>query len=223
MNKARAAVFGLALAVLPLTIVHAAQDRDAIPAGAQVVYDFFGRPVGYLTPIQPGQAISPASAPPVPALVAGSFADPAAIFSRQIAMMRRIEAAMDAQMRALVPAFAAAQDRPIDIGLRGSAVSGLPAPGQGAAQLVVTHFVSNGGSRSQTVTYSYDGSKAQPRVAVRTVGDACGDSRVQPGRSLPVAAPNDTQTAPAAPPPPSSRLIQVDYRHPAGHSRPISG
>ena len=76
--------------------------------------------------------------------------------------------------------------------------------------VVVTSFSSGGRECSQTVTYSYPGNGAEPQVAVRKVGDACGGVTPPSTQAIPAAGsvpPRGGWSAtPAAP------LYRIDYR-----------
>jgi hypothetical protein len=202
MQKLRAALLGTALAAIPLTFALAASP-SAAPVAGMVVYDAAGQPIGVLAPL-PG--MQPAQTP----LAWGGddgdmFLNPARIFAEQEAMMRRISQEMDAAMLGL--------NRATQQTIQAAFQHGASLP-DGTSQLVITSFSSGNGSCSQTVTYSYPGPGAQPKVAVQKVGDACGTPTQQPLRSVPAA------DAPATPPavapniaPDGSRLIRADYRH----------
>jgi hypothetical protein len=150
----------------------------AASPGELVVYDAAGHPLGVLMPFR---GVAEAAAPsPAADMWNVMFPDFSAIFAQQAAMMRRLTQQI-AQMETSMPA--------------------------GGSQMVVTSFSSGQGSCSRTVTYSFSGNNPQPQVAVRQVGDACGDM-MQPRRgTVPV-----TQPAPAQPA--GSKLLQVEYRHP---------
>jgi hypothetical protein len=213
MQKARAALFGATLAAIPLGVALAASPATPVPG--MTVYDKAGHPIGVLAPL-------PQATPFAPVFgwgdFGGVFANPSRVFAQQQKMLKHVSE----EMNALLPGF----DAP-GFGMAGSGADPLrmieAAFGQGAAlppgaaQVVVTSFSNGHGSCSQTVTYSYSGRGAAPKVAVQRIGDACGALPQAGLRSIPAAAPQAApkpapDLAPADIAPNGSRLVPAAYR-----------
>ncbi len=131
-----------------------------------------------------------------------------------VAMLRRMDAQMDAQMarmnqlmevseRAFAdPAFLA-PDRTIE-----AAMHELPMTGAGMRGVVVTSFSDGHGTCTRRVTYGGDG--ATPKIEVSATGDAsCGPAGSLPGATRPAASPDIQTPQPAAP-----RTWRVENRVP---------
>jgi len=116
------------------------------------------------------------------------------------AAMARLIAEQEADLARLTAAaesLAAMSDRALQTALTEAPSFG---PGQ-ASGIVTTAIISNRGSCSETVTYSYPGNGAAPRVAVRKAGNAC-----------PAGMPYAIGTAPSMIPtvrPQSPRLLEA--------------
>jgi hypothetical protein len=210
MQKTRAALLGAALAAIPLTFALAAEPARA-PVPGMVVYDAAGHPIGVLAPL-------PAGTQPAATMLGWGddgdmFMDPGRIFAQQEAMMQRISQEMAASMQGLD----AMTNRTIEAAFGNGGA--LPA---GASEMVVTSFSNGNGGCSQTVTYSYPGNGAQPKVAVQKVGDACGGMVQSPLRSIPAASPDNAQPAVPRTAPDGSRLIPAGFREMTG-PQPIRG
>ncbi|HEY2131784.1 MAG TPA: hypothetical protein VGH36_02225 [Acetobacteraceae bacterium] len=210
MRKTRAALLGAALAAIPLTFALAAGPAGR-PMPGMVVYDAAGHPIGVLAPL-------PAGAQPEATMLGWGddgdmFMDPGRIFAQQEAMIQRISQDMVASMQGLD----AMTERTIQAAF---AHGGTLAAG--ASQMVITSFSSGNGGCSQTVTYSYPGNGAQPKVAVQKVGDACGGMVQSPLRSIPAASPDSDQPAMPRTAPDGSRLIPAGFQQ-VPSPQPIRG
>ncbi len=84
------------------------------------------------------------------------------------------------------------------------------------SELMLSSIGNGRGSCGRIVTYSFSGDNPQPQVAVRQVGEACGEAIPPGNRSLPVRQPQQVL-------PEGSRLIQVDYRHPSQAPKELHG
>jgi hypothetical protein len=206
MKALRAILLGACAVAVPLAFVAA----NAAEPSAQAItlYDAAGRPVAILTPINAGAVRAAPSAwdllRQADAQRAMPVADP---FAQMDAMMNAMMARMN--MLAAMP-----------FSPGGAANVALP---QGAepGQMFISTFSSGGrGSCSETVTYRMDGSGAQPQVAVRRVGDACGVVAAPGTRAVPAVMPDE----PAVPVQPSDqKLYKIDYRHKGAPQRPLHG
>jgi hypothetical protein len=225
MGKLRTAILAAAIAAVPLAAVTSARATEPQRQGV-VLYNAAGVPVAILTPLRDAPSdlapaaievpsanpalqmlreIEAASAMPAP------FGDP---FMQMMAEQDAIMRQMAERMRAMGPDM---------FGANGTVTVAMPSLPPGANQVVVTTMSSGRGSCSQTVTYSYPGSGAQPQVAVRQVGDACGAIGAPTNRTVPAAesvAPERPDVAGPQPVPPTSqpsgrRTYDIDWRHPA--------
>jgi hypothetical protein len=204
-----AALLASAAVAVPLAIAGSARAADPTaapaptPALGLVLYDAAGTPVAILRPV----------------------AAPAALPDPMLGMIRRMEAAMQADFPP--PDFFARQQAMMQQAMQEmQSLAAMPgpqtveaalgaAPGT-ASRVVVTSFSAGNGTCSETVSYAYPGNGGAPQVAIRRVGDACGAAGPAPMRSVPAAepvpAPAPRQVTPA---PDGTRLIHVDYAHPA--------
>ncbi|MBV9783380.1 MAG: hypothetical protein JO264_06130 [Acidisphaera sp.] len=164
------------------------------PTPGMVVYDAAGHPLGVLVPLSS-----------MPVAQAAPVDDPLLRMIRDMEAMLPDPASLFAEQAAMM--------RQVDQAMQ-SLPSGLETLPAGGTAVVVSSFTSGDRGCSRTITYSYPGTGDRPQVVVRQVGDACGPA-ITPRSGLPAALPQ-----PVAP---GSRLIQVDYKHPAHPAQRIRG
>jgi hypothetical protein len=213
MRKTIPVLLASAAVALPLALAGAA--RAAPLPREMVLYDASGTPVAILRPITGAESRQVDAPDPAFAMLrqiqAAMQPDaffPADLLARQDAMLRQAMQAMERLAAAPMPA--PGMPGMIEAAL-GAALG--TAPGT-ASQVVVTSFSAGNGTCSQTVTYAYPGNGAAPWIAVRSTGDACG-TMAAPTQPVPAAAPAAPEQPAPRVAPDGSRLIQVDYPHPA--------
>jgi hypothetical protein len=166
-------------------------------------------PVYAVPPPETILVILPGAAPPqwvvAPDSVLPPGVDLAAAMPPAMARLIADQEADLARLAAAAETLAAAPDRALQ-----TALAEMPRLGPGEASGVVMTTVTTGrGSCSETVTYSYPGNGAVPRVAVRKAGNACPAGSpfiagTEPG-VIPTVRPQSPRLLEAAGPP--DRLI----------------
>jgi hypothetical protein len=132
------------------------------------------------------------------------FADPVAQIITEMNSLMPDPAALFAEQAAMM--------RQVALQMR-QMESSIPA---GANAIVVTSIGNGQQSCSRTVTYAFTGNNPQPQVEVRQVGDACGDALPPGNPGIQIRQPQPAQ-------PQGSKLIEVDYRHPAQAPKQLRG
>ena len=133
-----------------------------------------------------------------PALWAAQGVD---VVMRQPSWSTRLIADQEAALERLLASARSLADAPIWLVGPGPAIEGaMPQLGPGQVSgVVVTSVTSNAGSCSRTMYYSTPGNGTEPKMVVKTSGDACGASPPLDARRAPSGAVPVPQVKPGAP------------------------